>query len=370
MLRLFSILLPILLANFFFYCKQDSNKQMTVFPANDPLLHYTGRIDFSNPLKPKLSGAGCYIQARFTGNSIETIMQDQHLDGNQNYLSIVLDGEYKGRIKTIPGQTHYLLADKLVGAEHTILIGKATEAAIGYVEFGGFICQKLLPAAELPERKIEFIGNSITCGTGLDITDTPCDSGTWYDQQNAYLAYGPVVARRLNTRWFLSSVSGIGMERNWNSPGPTLPQVYQNTFLHADSSSPWDFSSYVPDLVVICLGTNDFSDGDGKTPRPAPDSTKFIDIYIKFLKLIRKNYPQAVICCLSSPVLQGEKAQTLQRYLDTIVENLQKKERDSRVGKFFFAHDYNHGCTGHPDRQEHQKMADEMEPFIKKIMNW
>jgi predicted amidohydrolase YtcJ/lysophospholipase L1-like esterase len=348
------------------------NKSMDnkFFPADNSFIQYTGRIDFSDPQKPKLAGAGCYLQGSFKGSSIEMVLQDQHLNGNRNYLSVVLDGEYQGRIRTVTGQNCYVLAEKLENGEHTILVSKATESAIGYVEFTGFNCHELLPAPEKPERKIEFIGNSITCGTGLDLSGIPCDSADWYDQHNAYLAFGPLLARRLNAQWLLSSVSGIGIERNWNGIGPTMPQVYQNTYLGSDSAKLWDFSSYVPDLVVVSLGTNDFSDGDGKIPRALPDSTKFITAYLQFLKTIRRNYPQAVICCVSSPVMQGEKSRILRQYLELIVDSMHDQENDARVTKFFFAKIYDHGCNSHPDRREHEQMADELEPFLKQVMQW
>ncbi len=41
-------------------------------------------------------------------------------------------------------------------------------------------------------KKIEFIGNSITCGAQSDPSDIPCDEGEYMDHQYAYLAYGPI----------------------------------------------------------------------------------------------------------------------------------------------------------------------------------
>jgi len=340
------------------------------FPANHPAIQYTGRIDFSDPEKPKLVGPGCYLQVRFKGRSCEVLLTDQNFEGKHNYMAIILDGEYKGRIKVDKEQTVYRVADELENEEHSVLIGKATEAGIGYVEFSGIRCGELLPSSEKPQRKIEFIGNSITCGMGLDLSGLPCDSAEWYDQHNACLAFGPLLARQLNAQWLLSSVSGIGIERNWNSPGPTMPLVYYNTYFRTDSSALWNFSSYVPDLVSICLGTNDFSDGDEKIPRVAVDSSKFVSKYIQFLITIRKNYPQAVICCVSSPILQGIKARTLERYISIIVDYMIGKEHDSKVFKFFFTRAYTHGCSSHPGQEDHVMMADELQPFIAKIMRW
>ena len=122
---------------------------------------------------------------------------------------------------------------------------------------------------------------------GMDTSEIPCGSGVWYDHHNAYLAYGPLIARELNADWLLSSVSGIGMFRNWNSPGPTMPEVYQNLYLNTDSTVVWNAQTYIPDLISICLGTNDFSDGDGSYERTDLDSATFVNRYIQFVKFIR-----------------------------------------------------------------------------------
>ena len=104
---------------------------------------------------------------------------------------------------------------------------------------------------------IEFIGNSITCGAAADPSEVPCGSGEYHDQHNAYYAYGPRVARALNTNFLLSSVSGAGIYRNWNSDGPALPLLFEQSDLRENSSRPWNFDLYSPDIVSIALGTND-----------------------------------------------------------------------------------------------------------------
>lgn len=102
----------------------------------------------------------------------------------------------------------------------------------------------------------------------------PCGSGAYHDQHNAYQAYGPRVARALHTNFVLSSVSGIGVYRNWNSAGPTMPQGYENTDFQPQSAQHWNFATYAPQVVSIALGTNDLSASDGKTPRLPFDRTR------------------------------------------------------------------------------------------------
>ena len=347
-------------------------------PANEPSLYkqdnknirYTGRIDFRDPEKPRLGGAGSYFEVKFKGSTCDVLLEDQNLYDNHGYISIVIDGKYQGRIKVSKDKTQYEVAKDLEDTEHTLLICKATEAQNGYIDFSGLLCSKLLPLEKSKKRKIEFIGDSITCGMGLDATEVPCDSAEWYEQHNAYLAYGPLVCRQLNADWLLSSVSGIGMLRNWNSPGPTMPDVYENTFLNNDSASKWDAQKYVPDLVSICLGTNDFSDGDGSYDRGELDSAEFVAAYIRFVKRIRNRYPHVPICCLSSPMLSGKKSEQLQKNLSQVIQHMREVENDDKVHMFVFSKVSASGCMDHPGEQEHREIAKELLPFFKKVMNW
>ncbi len=344
--------------------------QEKFFLPDNPNIQYQGRIDFSNPAKPRLSGAGSYLLVKFRGTTADILLTDQNLYQNHNYLAIEIDGFYQGRTKISAEQAKYRIASDLQNTDHTLLICKATEAQIGYIEFLGIYCDALLPAKTAYSRKIEFIGNSITCGMGVETSEIPCDRGAWYDQHNAYLAYGPQVARKLRADWLLSSVSGIGIARNWNSAGPTMPEVYQNLYLNSDSTVEWQATRYIPDLVSICLGTNDFSAGDGSSERAALDSAVFVNRYLRLVKIIRQRYPSAQICCLTSPAISTENGIQLRKYLTAIIQHLQNMEQEKKISLFVFSRNYSSGCTGHPDQAEQESMAAELLPFYKRVMDW
>src|SRR3954469_6793562 len=105
-----------------------------------------------------------------------------------------------------------------------VWIYKATEAHTGAVVIEK-ITGKNVKALETPKAPlIEFIGNSITCGAAADASEVPCGTGEYHDHHNAYMAYGPRVARELHANYLVTSVSGIGVYRNWNSDAPTMPQ--------------------------------------------------------------------------------------------------------------------------------------------------
>jgi lysophospholipase L1-like esterase len=351
-------------------CGKKVSQHIQLHLPDNRHIRYTGRIDLSNPLRPRLSGAGSYFRVRFRGSQCDLTLENQDLYGNHNYMVIVIDDEYRGRMKVRRNKTRYTIATNLEDTHHTLLVCKATEAQVGYVDFLGISCGEILPIPDQRTRKIEFIGNSITCGYGLDTSDIPCDSAQWFDQHNAYLAFGPIVARALDADWLLSSVSGIGIIRNWNSPGPTMPDVYWNMYLNTDSTVAWDGQSFVPDLISICLGTNDFSDGDSTYERAVLDSTKFVKGYIRFIRDIRHRHPKSRICLLTSPMLLGDKVSRLGNYVRSVMQQVRLLDNDNHIHMFAFSTSYTNGCSYHPGKEDHRMMAEELLPFYKKVMSW
>src|ERR1700761_1383900 len=185
---------------------------LKLFKADDQRIQYFGRIDFSNALKPRFWAPGVYIRAKFRGTSCEVLLDDQVQGGNtHNYIEIAIDDQPPFRIQTT-GKTNLIkAAGGLTNADHIITICKDTESGIGYLEFIGLKCGELLPLPAKPKRKIEYIGDSITTGTGIDVARTPCETGAWHDQHNAWMSYGALTSRALDAQWQLTAVAGIGL---------------------------------------------------------------------------------------------------------------------------------------------------------------
>lgn len=327
--------------------------------ADNPNFQYVGRIDFTDPKKPRFWAPGVYIATKFRGTFCDLMINDQVLWGtSHNYLEIVIDGNIQKRIQTTGKENTIRIAEGLSEGEHTLLICKDTEAGIGYLEFVGLLCDEVLAPDPLPERKIEFIGNSITCGYGNDDSEIACGTANWYDQHNAYMAYGPVVARRLNAQWVLSSVSGIGMIHSCCDNDFVMSDVYGKIDLSKTGKS-WNFSRYAPDVVTICLGQND----------GVQDSTAFCSAYVSFIETVRSKYANAHIVCLTSPMGDATLTQVLKDYLTGIVNHM-NAGGDNKIHSFFFSKSWNNGCDWHPSKNDHQEIADELEAGLKGIMGW
>lgn len=358
---IFPILLFILIG-----CKEEKKVYFTYKNATNEHFLYQGRTDIHNDTCKVLINSAASVEFIVEGDSINLYVEPQ--TKAHNYISLAINDEYIKRYKIEAGTINKISLILPTQQSNKIGIYKATEASNGGIIFHGIDTKKLLPITNDKHYSIEFIGNSITCGMGADKGEIPCGTGEWYDQHNAYLAYGPTVARALNANFILNSVSGIGMYRNWNSePGeePIMPEVYENLYLNTDSSKKYDFT-YNPDIVSICLGTNDLSDGDGVKERFNFDTQKYIENYINFLNKIYTHYPKTKVALLTSPMISGEKGEILLECLTKIKEHFSKEHV---IEIFEFSTVTPGGCTSHPDINDHKKMAEELVPFYKKMLN-
>jgi hypothetical protein len=333
---------------------------IVTFSADDTRIQYTGRIDFTNPKLPRFWQPGVTTTIRVEDVICDLIIQDEMLWGtNHNYIELVVDGieirmQTKSKRDTINVGQYFIPGKKF----HDVQLVKNTEANIGYIEFVAVRCSNLLMPPPKPVRKIECIGNSITCGTGSDMSIVPCGKGKWQDQHNAYMSYGSIMSRTLNAQCHLSAVSGIGLMHSCCNMNIIMPQVYDKISMRNDTIQ-WNFKNYQPDVVTVCLGQND----------GIQDSVTFCDSYISFLEKLRTYYPKSVFILLSSP-MANDNLRNFMKATITSVQKSMKKNGDKKVYTYIFNKQYSSGCDYHPSLDEHKLIAKELTAFVKKVMKW
>jgi len=330
-------------------------------PADNKLIEYTGRIDFSNVKAPRFSYSGVSIRACFHGTSISAVMDD---NVGMNFYNIILDGKLLDTINVSVGQKIYKLAEGLENKNHEIEIFKRTEEMFGKTQFFGFVLDKgasLVPIANKRTKLIEFIGNSITCGYG---NEGKLGERFGPATENHYMTYAAITARNFNARDLAVCKSGIGVYRNSNGPSTgsvdCMTNYYTRIFLR-DENPKYSFSEK-PDLICIDLGTNDFSFRG--------DSTRFVNTYLQFIDTIRTKYGKPDILCLLGPMLSNPTLSKVRGCLKTIVE-IANKEGKGNV--YFFEMSQRTGSLGidyHPTVDQHIKNATELTDYISKLKGW
>ncbi|HPG38190.1 MAG TPA: SGNH/GDSL hydrolase family protein [bacterium] len=328
---------------------------------NDPNIQYAGRTDFTDPQAPILYWSGAYITASFTGSSLQV----QFDDTGDNYYNVIIDGLDANPliIDCEKGLHTYTAVSGLPDAVHTIRLFRRTESFSGPTIFKGFILddgKQLAAPPARPKHKIEFFGDSITCGMGNEVPDKDEDENN--AKRNNYLAYGAITARNLDAEYVCIAKSGIGIVTSWF---PLVMPEFYNRLNPEDSTSRWNFSTWTPEVVVINLFQND-SWLVGKL-NPVPTPVQISAAYYDFVKTIRGKYPQAVIFCALGSMDATRKGSPWPGYIQTAVEQFKKDHNDAKIHTHFFAYD---GTGKHPRVRHHQAMAKELTELIKKTMNW
>jgi lysophospholipase L1-like esterase len=193
---------------------------------------------------------------------------------------------------------------------------------------------------------------------------------------NADKAWGPVLARTLDAEYHVTAVSGIGAIRNYACKDPnTMPKVYDRVFVERADSPVYDTSQFVPDAVLVLLGTNDFSPDDPKDCNNPPlnethdpeNYALFIDTMKEFVgTTLRGYYPEAEIFLLSSPMLNDGwptaeyTSDTSQRAaITTVVDELGASDPKVHVvlGDYDTTRYSGNGCGTHPNLFDHSILA-------------
>lgn len=316
---------------------------------------YIGRFDFTDIQKPVFMYSGCAVRTIFKGTSVDVVLKDDSL---RNWFTVIIDDSLF-ILKSDKKDNIYPLAKNLKKGKHTLQIIRRTEWHGGNTTFLGLYIDKgeKVITPEIKEKKIEFIGDSYTCGYGSE--GKSHDEHFIYDTENNYLTYGAITSRALNAEYVTVCRSGIRMSYgNGRRTAFAMPVLYDS--LAIGSKATWDYSKFQPQLVAIVLGANDMS--------RRFDSLTYVTSYLNFLTTIRKNYPFAKILCVAGPSGEGEKWITLQSCIRAVVDQFGKE--DKSVFYFAFSPFQMNGSDWHPNVAEHTRMADELIPAIKKIMYW
>ena len=336
---------------------QDAAPLAYAVPPADPRIRYEGRFDLRDDAGPRCAWPASAVTLRFMGAALSVRLADTSSDEYE----VVVDGRPSAVLVTKGGTHLYSLFQGTDSAPHTVTLVKRTEAFFGTTQFLGFQVARggrLLQAPSRPTRRLEVIGDSISCGYGNEAKDQ--HEKFTAATENAYLSYGAVAARAVGAEYACLAWSGRTM---W--PKNTMGEIY-DLALPLDPSSRWDFARWTPDVVVITLSTNDFSGG-------TPDRKGWTGGYEAFLARVRANYPRAAIYCATSPMMAGEPGTIAKSYLTQIVAD-EKAAGDGNVRLLVFdtqdGGKNGFGADWHPSVKTDALMAGRLAPTLGADLGW
>lgn len=334
-----------------------------------------------------LNYSGSFIEFIFTGTRVTARLKSvgfADCETLQAWAAVFVDGaeEPARRFRLAPDTTEdYLLYEAETPRTITLRLVRMSEAAfakMGIVSLEVSCEENGAPQPTKPlARRIEFVGDSITCGYGNEgVLDVDCFKTS---QENPMKAYAVRTAAALQAEYQLVSWSGIGVISGWveetvNEPsdGWLMPFIYPYTDAGWSNElgipqaewEQWDSSRFVPDAVVVNLGTNDCSYTRGIAERVEA----FGNAYYTFLKTIRTRNPQAYIVCTL-----GAMGQELCPEIERQVRRFAEREQDSRIAYMPFAVQRPEDGTGadsHPSLTTHEKMARKLSGMLKQTLDW
>lgn len=284
-----------------------------------------------------------------------------------SYLAVTVDDSPPRRFAlTRKAQRYPLLEND--GKSHRIRLSHLSETWRGIVSVEGFTLDggefRSPPAAR--ERKLLVIGDSVTCGEGVHRPASyRCDTNP--RRPDSDHSYGMLLGRALAAETQLVCYGGRGLIRSWNGNTDELqaPQFFDLAIPVPDGPAA-DLSAFVPDAILISLGTNDFNLGIG----PLPERERFVSAYVDFVGRLLSLYPDAEIALTEGAIVNdgADPDRPQRRVLRSYIADTVERLGNNRVHQLLSRRHPGDDCDAHPTGAQHRMMASELLPDIEPLM--
>ncbi len=342
-----------------------------VLPTNEAV-SYMGRIDFTDPERPKVFYAGSTVTLRFTGTKAAAKILN-HKYYNIQELGVIIDGKQtKVTFEDSCEPIALTLAENLENTQHELILFKRQDAT-HYFEFLGFdIDGEALPAKEKPARRIECYGDSVSAGAVVEAVEytAKCDpEGHDGIYDNSWYSYSMITARNLGAQLHNIAQGGIAiLDGTGYYHAPTyigMESAYDKLCYFPEGPvSSWDFGRYVPHVVIMAVGQND-PHNEGNPDNCIADSafrSRWMSKYKEILTNLRKHYPRAVIILTTTVLCHGRE------WDEAIDSAMQELKAEGMENIYHYLYRRNGSATpGHPRIYEQYEMAEELTAFISSL---
>lgn len=349
-----------------------------IFYATEDNVKITGRT-LTQGTTRYLSFSGSSISFTFTGKKAEISLWTDCNNWEKGFYSQIAvfindEPQPSKRFSLTCEEKLYTIFESDKEQTVTITVMKFSEAAFGKcgVKYIQIDTDKLLLPPQPKKRKLEIIGDSITCGYGIDAASETEAFTT--DTETPLNSYSLQLTNMLDADAQLVSWSGIGIiscyvPETEDTPLDDwlMPMLYEYTDAagskdifkqEQDSWEKWDNKRFVPDLIIINIGTNDASYCREHKERQDVWGIE----YEKFIATVRHKNPDIPILCVLG---------TMDQRLCYKAEEVTKKfQTDYHDTKIHYVHlplqldEDGKGADFHPSSITHKKTAQILFDYI------
>ena len=293
----------------------------------------------------------------FMANCEGDIAFEVTCSGNGGYMGVMIDDDFDNMVRvTLTGGTAtYTVDANLIKGTHKIRLVKVNEWARNQMELLSVSISGELTGEKPQEKalKLEFYGDSSAVGYG-NLSNGGSGKGGW-QWQDSYRAYPAFCANALGAEFSTVAASGHGVTTGYSSTDQTYKKFYEYSLV--SSQTPWDFNSYVADIVVINLGSNDRSYyNNNRIEKPAEE---FKAACLELIESLHEKNPtcEIVWCIGTSYIVDTEYFQPL-----TV---LQEIDEELDYVHFKKLHNVGGGGDNHPSVAGSEKAGLELAEFIQ-----
>lgn len=311
--------------NIFKYYEKSSYRE---YDLNENHLKFIGRsATVGDEIILSASGSGVDFICEGSYAEITVSPENEHVSSSHSpRIAVFSDGNLVAA-ESVTEEKTYRINTKHSGTKITLIkLSEAMYSSVKITKVASYGMKDIEPA-EKKELKIEFIGDSITCGYGTD--------GSRYgsfstETENFMKTYAYLTAEKLGADYSAVCYSGYGVLTGYTENGKINDKLVMNEYEKAchitgQDDPLWNFAKNINDLVVINLGTNDAS----YCAESSYGRQLFTDAYVEMLVNVREKNPRAYILCIL-----GDMNNSLFSSIENAVSRYRENYADNRVEAF------------------------------------
>ena len=325
-----------------------------VFNRDNPFIHYLGRNFHANK-KVRMDNEGSGFEVYFKGTYLKaTIAAKAASYYGKTRVSVLVDDETdttKRVVELSKGsrESNYTLVENLSNDYHKVTVLKRTENLATTMTLSSLSTNGKFHPVNAPDRlRMEVYGDSITAGYGN--LRGALDDQTSSLYQSGLQTYATYTASALGAEINVQARSGIGIYTANNDIGEGNHIKDHFNKVNYDGKIEWNFSNYIPDVVLINAGTNDYWDASHFV------ENTFINYYKQLVHSLAEAYGENVKFILLSGLMEQE--------VNAFVLKI-KNQLVNEITNPIYTYQFRKCAAGHPLAEEHALASDELVAFMQ-----